>query len=123
MGELLIKGAKIPKSCGGCPLALYDEKLKENEIICNALLRTRDVDFRASILSADGKYWFLYNRHANCPLAELPPHYGLIERNFSYEEIKEKLFLELNDREMVYKALGVFDKIICKAPIILEANK
>ena len=66
MIEYTFKAEKEITCCGRCPLALVDEKLKDNELICNVKLRTEDIASKDYILSADGKYWFLYNRHKDC---------------------------------------------------------
>lgn len=66
--SILIKGEKMPKSCGECPCIC----LNWSDIGCAITAsRTNDVD----------------SRLPDCPLVEIPPYSKLIDANMVYQEL------------------------------------
>lgn len=93
--SILIKGMDMPISCEKCPLC-YDY------LHCS-------ID--------DSLHMFLYNRHPNCPLVEIPtPHGRLIDAD-ALELEKE---VELADD---WKTAHEIANCVKYAPTILEAEE
>lgn len=115
--SILIKEMDMPISCEKCPLC-YDY------LHCS-------ID--------DSLHMFLYNRHPNCPLVEIPtPHGRLIDgEKLCYEFIdwqyaeapdhlntKEGRMVTDHERQYeIYLALGEAVIAIANAPTILEAEE
>ena len=97
--SILIKGAKMPSNCMGCPYEIY-----VNCIIYQAL-SARD---------------YSDCRHPDCPIVEIPPHGDLIEK----EELLAELELEWNacndDTEFANK---IVPNCIKNAPVIIESEE
>lgn len=93
--SILIKGMEMPISCEKCPLC-YDY------LNCS-------ID--------DSLQMFLYNRHPNCPLVEIPtPHGRLIDAS---ELIKSYMKGTKTDIDDFYDTIDIIDN----APTILEAEE
>ena len=63
--SILIRDMKMPKSCYVCP-ANYDS------IECSLV---HGIELRGK----DGEFLYIAERHADCPLIELPPHGRLVD--------------------------------------------
>ena len=97
--SILIKGMDMPISCEKCPLC-YDY------LNCS-------ID--------DSLQMYLYNRHPNCPLIEIPtPHGRLID----IDKVKDKLRDQIPccGLDMTYSNSNAFDTMD-NAPTILEAEE
>lgn len=96
--SILIKGMEMPISCEKCPLC-YDY------LNCS-------ID--------DSLHMFLYNRHPNCPLIEIPtPHGRLIEE----EKILSPIMCRPKSLRLDDNAQYNIITLIADAPTILEAEE
>lgn len=92
MSDLLIKGMKMPKNCGYCPLAVGGR-------------------FTFTCMRMIGKefsYELAEQRQEDCPLVEVPTHGELVQRSDILRLFDEN---KLSAREAVMKA-----------PTVLEAS-
>ena len=117
--SVLIKGAKLPKSCFGCHLFNLDDR----DLWCIA-------NHYAGCCRVLSKYIdenkFVNERHPDCPLIEVPPHGRLIDadefKNYirsGYEEMKHLFNENLKAATLVTEG---FCKDIDEAPTVIEAE-
>lgn len=76
--SVLIKGAKVPKSCAECDFIEYDDEY-EFECWC-PILRINVEEYTAE-------------KYAGCPLVEIPPHGRLIDADKIQAHIRENIAL------------------------------
>ena len=103
MSVLLIKGMKMPKNCGCCPLAVGGR-------------------FTFTCMRMIGKefsYELAEQRQEDCPLVEVPPHGDLIDRN-ELLKIENITCVDTGCWQTEYDAVKA--DIIRKAPTVLEAS-
>lgn len=102
MADVLVKGMKMPKSCGRCDLCvLSNDKLT---LFCIRLGKR----FRWSLVE---------KRQEDCPLVALPEHGRLIDA----DDLKKRM-TDLLRHDYVFDEVGCFG-LVKDAPTVLEASE
>ena len=109
--SVLIKGAKLPKSCFGCHLFNLDDR----DLWCIA-------NHYAGCCRVLSKYIdenkFVNERHPDCPLIEVPPHGRLID----IKSVEEGKFVEVSNGFQRWWN-GALESVINNAPTVIEADE
>ena len=109
MGDILIKGMEMPKSCDSCRIMVFEDTNCVNELYCGC-----PIVFKAHPQGID-------HRPDYCPLVPVLPHGDLVDR----DEI-----IEAGKSHPTYKnskiVKAVVDKACCllkTATVVIPANK
>ena len=106
MSDLLIKGVKMPKSCGKCQSTLG--------LFCNECPLFKDFPKEFSYKSEISNHV----RHSDCPLVEVPPHGKLVDA-----DKLENIFWDILNKPDEYdKPLHDMMLELQAAPTIVESE-
>ena len=98
MGDLIIRGMEMPKTCCQCDLKIYDNEIRWDEngieqIVAWVCKRTREIIWNTQ-------------RGENCPLVPIPEGHGeLIDKAEAYDRIEEQEGGNYIDMDSVGKGL------------------
>ncbi len=106
--SVLIRGEKMPKSCGECQstLGLFSSKCP----LFKDFPKKFDYD---SEIGNKGRY-------AGCPLVEIPPHGDLIDRNKLIKSLGHEWDVCMDDTEFTNKIVW---KTIENEPTVIESEE
>lgn len=98
--SVLIKGAKVPKSCAECDFIEYDDEY-EYEYWC-PITRSNVEEYTAE-------------KPASCPLVEIPPHGRLIDAS--------EMAIKFNCRDIDITTVKKLHEWLMEIPTVIESEE
>lgn len=106
--SILIKGAKMPKSCDECDFIEYDDEY-EYECWC-PIIRSNVEEYTE-------------NKPASCPLVEIPPHGRLIDADKLMKPFCDLLEKDEHSLDYYSVSYGGLNVMINDSPTVIESEE